>query len=79
MPKLTTKEKKKIGWRIREIRERDLEMTQTEFAEKLGTIQTTISRVEKGRALPTIELLIAISKLSGKTIDLILKSVPVPT
>jgi DNA-binding XRE family transcriptional regulator len=74
MQRLTTKEKKEIGWRIKEIRERDLEMTQAEFAEKLGTIQTTISRVEKGRALPTIELLIAISGLSGKTIDWILKN-----
>lgn len=73
MQRLTTKEKKEIGWRIKEIRERDLEMTQMQFAEKLGTIQTTISRVEKGRALPTIELLIAISKLSGKTIDWILE------
>jgi DNA-binding XRE family transcriptional regulator len=74
MQKLTIKEKKEIGWRIKEIREFNLEMTQTQFAKELGTTQATISRIEKGRALPTIELLIAISGLSGKTIDLILKN-----
>jgi DNA-binding XRE family transcriptional regulator len=74
MQKLTIKEKKEIGWRIKEIRERDLELTQTQFAKELGTTQATISRIEKGRALPTIELLIGIKQLSGKTIDRILKN-----
>jgi hypothetical protein len=36
MVKLTTKQKKEIGWRIKEIREFNLEMTQTQFAKELG-------------------------------------------
>ena len=48
MQRLTTKEKKEIGWRIKEIRERDLEMTQTEFAKNVGTTSDHLKRIEKG-------------------------------
>ena len=72
MAKLTSKQRKEIGWRIKEIRELDLEMTQTQFAEKLGTTQATISRIEKGRALPSLEVLLKTAMISRKSTDWIL-------
>jgi len=40
--------KKEVGKRIKEIRVIDLDMSQKEFAQKLGTTQSMISFYEKG-------------------------------
>jgi len=61
-----------IGWRIKEIRELHLEMTQETFAEEIGTSQATASRIEKGTTLPSLEVLLKISIISRKSTDWIL-------
>ena len=55
-----------IGKRIREIRLIDLEMSQTEFAKAVGTAQARISLIEKGLALPTMEVFCKIVELAKK-------------
>ena len=59
-----------IGRRIREIRGFDL--TQQEFAQQLGIGQTQLSKYENGQSAPTVELLLQLRALSGRTIDWIL-------
>ena len=68
---LSEEQKKAIGRRIREIRGFDL--NQDEFADVLGITQTAVSKLEKGRVLPTVEILIRLSNYSGKSIDWILR------
>lgn len=58
---------KSIGRRIREIRGFDL--TQAQFAEMLGIRQNTLSSYEKGRIVPTLEMLLKLKAHSGKSID----------
>lgn len=57
----------KVGRRIREIRGFDL--TQAQFADMLGIRQNTLSGYEKGRIVPTLEMLIKLKTYSGKSID----------
>lgn len=64
-------DKNKIARRIREIRGFDL--SQKEFASKLGVSQSTVSKLEKGSILPSPHILILLSEISGKTTDWILK------
>lgn len=59
-----------IGRRIRQIRGFDL--TQREFSQKLGIGQTQLSKYEQGQSVPTVELLLRLRALSGKSIDWIL-------
>lgn len=56
-----------IGRRIREIRGFDL--TQAQFADMLGIRQNTLSSYEKGRIVPTLEMLLKLKAYSGKSID----------
>lgn len=57
-----------IGRRIREIRGFDL--TQAQFAKKLGIGQTQLSKYERGENAPTLEILVKLNTLSGnKGID----------
>ena len=66
--------KKAIGKRIREIRLIDLEMSQTDFANAVGTTQGVISRIEKGLTLPTMDVFCNIVNLANKrTSDWIIK------
>lgn len=57
-----------IGENIRNYR-RKQDLTQEEFAERLGVSYQSISRWENGATYPDIELLPAISKLLGITVD----------
>ncbi len=61
----------KIARRIREIRGFDL--TQKQFAKLLNISQATVSKLEKGLLLPSSEVLLRLSEISGKSIDWILK------
>ena len=61
---------KNIGRRIREIRGFDL--TQAQFAEMLGIRQNTLSNYEKGKIVPTLEMLLKLKAHSGKSIDWII-------
>ncbi len=57
-----------IGENIRNYR-RKQDLTQEEFAECLGVSYQSVSRWENGATYPDIELLPAISKLFGITVD----------
>jgi transcriptional regulator with XRE-family HTH domain len=65
---------KAIGRRIRQIRGFDL--TQAEFGELLGVVQTQLSKYELGQNLPTVELLLKLKAFSGKSIDWLLTGCP---
>ena len=61
---------KAIGRRIREIR--GFDQTQAEFGRLLGIPQTQVSKYEKGLSAPTVEILLKLRAISGKSIDWIL-------
>jgi transcriptional regulator with XRE-family HTH domain len=61
---------KAIGRRVREIRGFDLK--QTEFAEILGISQTQLSKYERGKSVPTPEILLKLKRHSSRTVDWIL-------
>ena len=63
-------QKPEIGKRIRMLRGFDL--NQKEFGKKLGISQSMVSRLEKGE-IPSVELLIKMSEVFGKSTDWILK------
>jgi len=50
-----------INKRIRKIRE-DYNLSQSEFAERIGVTRATVSQIEIGNQLPTIKMLPVISK-----------------
>ena len=56
-----------MGRRIREIRGFDL--TQVRFAKILGITQAQLSKCERGKNAPTLELLLKMKHFSGKSID----------
>jgi transcriptional regulator with XRE-family HTH domain len=58
---------KAIGRRIREIRGFDL--TQVAFGKLLGIGQGQLSKLELGESAPTLEVLLRIRAISGKSID----------
>lgn len=55
-------EKKRIGKRIRFVRDYILEENQRVFASRLGTTQKSLSLWESGKILPPTEILVKISK-----------------
>lgn len=63
--------KKTYRERIRDIRE-DLDLTQTEIAEKLGIRQTVYSRYERGENLLPITHLMALAEIYGTSTDYLL-------
>jgi len=60
-------DRKAVARRIREIRGFDL--TQGEFARKLGVSQAMLSKYERGQNTPTLDILLKLKAFSGKTID----------
>jgi len=60
-------DRKAVARRIREIRGFDL--TQGEFARKLGVSQAMLSKYERGPNTPTLDILLKLKAFSGKTID----------
>ncbi len=56
-----------VARRIREIRGFDL--TQGEFARKLGVSQAMLSKYERGQNTPTIDILLKLKAFSGHSID----------
>jgi transcriptional regulator with XRE-family HTH domain len=59
-----------IGRRIRELR--GFDMTQTEFANRIGVTQSYLSALEHGEKEPGSAVLLAISKEFGKSVDWLL-------
>jgi transcriptional regulator with XRE-family HTH domain len=66
-------EQKEIGKRIKYIRLFILEKSQKDLGELLGVNQSIISRIETGRTSPSLAMLLALSRLSGKSVDWIMK------
>lgn len=62
-------DKKEIGSRIRKIRAR---RSQKEFAEVMGSTQTFISDLERGKCFPSVTFLARLAEVSGKSYDWIL-------
>ena len=58
-----------IGWRIRSLRN---EMLQEDLAKYLGISQGQLSKIERGKLGPTVEILIRLVKKFGKSADWIL-------
>jgi transcriptional regulator with XRE-family HTH domain len=56
---------KKLGKKIKLARV-ELDMNQTEFAEKIGAKQKSISRYETGLSMPSIATLIKVAKVLKK-------------
>ena len=56
---------KKLGKKIKMARI-DLDMNQTEFAEKIGAKQKSISRYETGLSMPSIATLVKVAKVLKK-------------
>ena len=44
-------------------------MRQVELAQVLGITQAQLSKYERGRNVPTLELLLKLKRFSGKSID----------
>ena len=65
---------KSIGRRIREIR--GFDCTQRDFGKLLGIGQTQLSKYEKGQSVPTLELLLKLKILSGRSLDWIVMGDP---
>jgi transcriptional regulator with XRE-family HTH domain len=59
-----------IGRRIRELR--GFEMTQAEFARRVGVAQSYLSALERGEKEPGAGVLLAISREFGKSVDWLL-------
>lgn len=58
-------DKKKLGKKIKLARI-ELDLNQTELADKLGARQKSISRYENGISLPSLETLVKIAKVLKK-------------
>ena len=58
-----------IGWRIRSLRN---DMLQEDLARYLGISQGQLSKIERGKLGPTVEILIRLVKKFGKSADWIL-------
>jgi len=58
--------RKKLGKKIKLARV-EMDLNQTQLANKIGTKQKSISRYETGVALPSIETLVKIAKVLKKT------------
>ncbi len=61
---------KAIGERIREIRG---EVLQEELAVYLGISQGQLSKIERGKTAPTVEILVRLSERFGKSVDWIVR------
>ena len=61
---------KAIGSRVRSLRGR---VRQQKFASEMGLSQGQLSKVERGKGAPTLELLLGLAAKFGKTIDWIVR------
>ncbi len=59
-----------IGRRIRELR--GFDMTQEEFARRIGITQSHLSALERGTREPGSSVMLAISREFGKSVDWLL-------
>jgi transcriptional regulator with XRE-family HTH domain len=69
-PNVTKPSLKEIGLRIRALRG---EVRQEELAAQLGVSQGQLSKVERGKVAPTLEILVSLATRFGKSLDWIVK------
>lgn len=70
--KITNKQKKEIGKRVQYIRKEILGKTQKDIEKITKIKQARLSHIERGARLPSVEYLLILNKISGKSIDWIL-------
>jgi len=58
---------KAVGRRIRELR--GFDRNQAQFARLLGITQAQLSKYERGKSTPTLEILLRLKRHFGKSID----------
>ncbi len=63
---------KKLGKKIK-IARIELDMNQTELAEKIGAKQKSISRYENGISLPSLDTMVKIAKVLKKPVGFFLE------
>lgn len=68
---MNKKQRADIGKRIKAIRQ-ELNKTQIEMSKILRVQQSAISKLERGDIMPTVENLLKLNKISGRSIDWIL-------
>lgn len=68
---MNKKQRSEIGKRIRIIRQ-ELDKTQIDMSKILRVKQSGVSKLERGEIMPTVEILLKLNKISGKSIDWIL-------
>ena len=61
MSKSTQKTFKTLGWKIQKLR-KQLDLTQEEFAHRLGISRTYMGYIEQGRESPSLKLLIKMAR-----------------
>jgi len=69
---MNKKQRSDIGKRLRQTRQ-DLGKTQIDMAKILRIQQSAISKLERGDVMPTVEILLKLSSISGRSIDWILR------
>ena len=69
---MNKKQRADIGKRIKQVRQ-DLDKTQIDMAKILRIQQSAISKLERGDIMPTVEILFKLNKISGISIDWILR------
>lgn len=63
-----------IGTRIREWRQK-MNMTQEDFADKIGKSRYYVSQVERGKQSPTMDMIEAIAAAAGVTLEEFFKGI----
>ena len=58
-----------IGKNVRKTRKEELNQTQEEFAEMIDMSKDTISNIERGEVVPTMNCMVRISNATNKSVD----------
>lgn len=72
MPKTSITVQQALGLRVRELRAAH-GLTQEEFAERCGMFRTYMSRVESGKANPTLTMLYVLADALSVTVQMLLE------
>ncbi|MFL5796613.1 MAG: helix-turn-helix transcriptional regulator [Actinomycetota bacterium] len=62
----------RIGRQVAQAR-RDAGLTQAELAERMGTTQSAVSRLESGRSVPSLPVLQKVARATGRPIEIVVE------
>ncbi len=68
-PSAKNRDVKNIGKNVYIVRKKELKKTQEEFAELIDMSKDTVSNIERGVVVPTMNSMVQISNATNKTID----------